>query len=65
MADRRRRLHRDLLTDRPASMKKSPQTFIDYSTHVEQMSAHRAPVRVFAPRSRAAQQYRALYQELR
>ena len=64
MTDRRRRLHRDMIDAPPEAMKKAPQTFIDYSTHVEQMGEHRAPVRAFAPRSRAAAQFRALYKEL-
>lgn len=46
MADRRRRLHRDVLAQRPATMKT-------------------APMRVFAPRNRAAGQYRARHAELK
>ncbi|GAB3672605.1 ParA family protein [Salinisphaera aquimarina] len=64
MADRRRRMHKDLIAAPPAAMKKAPKTFIDYATHVEKMGEHRAPVAVFAPRSRAASQYRALYKTL-
>lgn len=65
MADRRRRLHRDLIESPPAAMKKAPDVFIDYATHVEKMGEHRAPVASFAARSRAAGQYRALYRALR
>ncbi|ROO27459.1 ParA family protein [Salinisphaera orenii] len=65
MADRRRRMHREMIEAPPDTLKKAPETFIDYSTHVEQMGVHRAPVRRFSPRSRAAAQYRALYRELR
>ncbi len=65
MADRRRRLHRDLIESPPDAMKKAPDVFVDYATHVEKMGEHRAPVATFAPRSRAASQYRALYQALR
>ena len=65
MADRRRKMHREMIESPPETMKKAPKTFIDYSTHVEQMGAHRAPIRVYAPRSRAAAQYKALYQEIR
>ncbi|MES1924076.1 ParA family protein [Salinisphaera sp. T31B1] len=64
MADRRRRLHRELIDSPPPSMKKAPDVFVDYATHVEKMGEHRAPVATFAPRSRAAGQYRALYQAL-
>tara|TARA_B100002049_G_scaffold1072_1_gene789 strand:+ start:961 stop:1692 length:732 start_codon:yes stop_codon:yes gene_type:complete len=65
MADRRRKMHREMIESPPETMKKAPKTFIDYSTHVEQMGAHRAPIRVYAPRSRAAAQYKALYKEIR
>jgi cellulose biosynthesis protein BcsQ len=64
MADRRRKMHREMIESPPTTMKKAPKTFIDYSTHVEQMGAHRAPISVYAPRSRAAAQYRALYEEI-
>lgn len=65
LADRRRRMHRDLIADPPDVMNKAAKAFIDYSTDVEKMGIHRAPVAVFAPRSRAAAQYRALHEELR
>ena len=64
MVDRRRRLHRDLIAEPPGSMKNAPSTFIDYATNVEQMGAYRAPVRIFAPRSRAARQYHELYNDI-
>lgn len=64
MADRRRRMHRDLLAEPPESMQQATATFIDYSSQVEQMGAHRAPIATFAPRSRAAGQFRSLYEEL-
>ncbi|MDA3920770.1 MAG: AAA family ATPase [Salinisphaera sp.] len=64
MADRRRRLHRDLLATPPPSMADAPGVFVDYATHIEQMGVYRQPVRLFAPRSRAAAQYRALYQAI-
>ena len=64
LVDRRRKLHRDTLASPPPAMRHACTTVIDYASHVEQMGGHRAPVRVFAPRSRAAAQFRALYQEL-
>lgn len=64
MADRRRWLHRDLIAAPPESMAAAPDVFVDYATHVEQMGTHRQPVRLFARRSRAAAQYRALYQAI-
>lgn len=65
MADRRRKLHRELIESPPAAMAKAPDVFVDYASAVEKMGEYRAPVAAFAPRSRAAQQYRALYQALR
>lgn len=64
MADRRRRMHRELIETPPESMKNAPRAFIDYSTDIEQMGLHRAPVRTFAPGSRAALEYQALYAEI-
>lgn len=64
MADRRRSLHRQLIAEPPASMDQAPDVFIDYSSHVEQMGTHRAPVHAFAPRSRAAAQFADLYRAL-
>ena len=65
MADRRRRLHRELIDSPPKAMKNAPDVFVDYASDVEKMGEHRAPVATFAPRSRAATQYRALFQALR
>ncbi len=64
MVDRRRKAHRALLQSRPDVMADGLDTVIDYSAHVEQMSEHRQPVRMFAPRSRAAQEFSAMAQEL-
>ncbi|SOC00695.1 cellulose biosynthesis protein BcsQ [Alloalcanivorax xenomutans] len=64
MVDRRRALHLDLLVKRPPIMRNSLQTWIPYSTHVEQMGDHRAPVAEFAPHTPAAHAYRALWFEL-
>lgn len=64
MADRRRRMHREMIAAPPESMTHAPDTFIDYATHVEQMGTHRQPVRLFSPRSRAAAQYRDLYRAI-
>ena len=64
MVDRRRDLHVEMLVKRPAAMKNGLKTWIPYSTHVEQMGDHRAPVGEFAPYTPAAQAYRAMWFEL-
>jgi len=64
MVDRRRDLHVQMLVKRPALMKNGLKTWIPYSTHVEQMGDHRAPVGEFAPYTPAAQAFRALWFEV-
>lgn len=64
MVDRRRDLHVEMLVKRPAIMKDGLNTWIPYSTHVEQMGDLRAPVGEFAPYTPAAQAYRALWFEI-
>ncbi|PTU31374.1 ParA family protein [Stenotrophobium rhamnosiphilum] len=54
MADRRRGLHRDLLENRPKSMARSLETVVPYSSTVERMGEHRAPIPAFAPSDDAA-----------
>jgi chromosome partitioning protein len=62
MADRRKKLHRDIMTTgRP----EVSRTAIPSLSLIEQMSVRRAPVTALAPRSRAAEAYRALWDELR
>lgn len=62
MADRRKRLHKEILLTKRDGV--SP-TAIPALSIIEQMSAERAPVTAFAPRSSAARAYRALWDELR
>jgi cellulose biosynthesis protein BcsQ len=60
LADRRKRLHRDVMTalsSRPDVLDAS----VPSATEVEQMGQHRAPVAVFAPKSRAAHCYEDLW----
>jgi cellulose biosynthesis protein BcsQ len=54
MADRRRSLHRELIENRPKSMSRGLQTVVPYSSTVEKMGEHRAPVPAFAPSDDAA-----------
>ena len=49
MADRRRNLHRELIEHRPKSMSRGMQAVVPYSSMVERMGEHRAPIAAFAP----------------
>jgi chromosome partitioning protein len=64
MADRRKRLHRELTDNLSAERPGVAGTVIPALSVIERMSAERAPVTAFAPRSRAARAYRALWAEL-
>jgi chromosome partitioning protein len=64
MVDRRKILHRktaDLAAEIPIPFL---QTQVPYSSVVEQMGAHRAPLHTYARRSAAARSYEALWQEI-
>lgn len=71
MVDRRKRLHRDII-DAPAPVRRKVASgsgslgtvSIPALSAVEQMSVHRAPLPVYAPRSVATAAYRALWAEL-
>lgn len=61
MVDRRKRLHRETCeTAREGFL----EARIPYATAVEQMSARQEPLAEHAPRSEAARQYQALWQEI-
>lgn len=64
MVDRRRLLHVEMLVDPPALLKSRLKTWIPYSTHVEQMGEHCAPINEFAPYTPAARAFRALWFEI-
>ena len=64
MVDARKRLHRevmDALSDESGVLKSA----IPAASDVERMGEHRAPIGSFAPRSRAARSYEALWTEIR
>jgi cellulose biosynthesis protein BcsQ len=64
LADRRKRLHRDVM----AALSARPDVLeaaVPSATEVEQMGTHRAPVSVFAPSSRAARSYDELWRAIR
>lgn len=64
MVDRRRKLHGQVVGELVGKRKGVLSTEIPSSTLFEQMGVRRAPVETFAPRSRAAFAYRALWREV-
>lgn len=65
MVDRRKKMHRLILEHPPSFMSSLLKSYIPYASEVERMGEHRAPLTVFAARSRAAQCYTAMWDELR
>jgi cellulose biosynthesis protein BcsQ len=65
MIDRRKRLHREIAEQLPAERDDVVTAAIPALTQIERMSVERAPVSAFAPHSRAAQCYQALWAEVR
>jgi chromosome partitioning protein len=65
MIDRRKTLHREIAERLPAERDDVAAATIPSLTQIERMSVERAPVAAFAPHSRAAQCYRALWAEVR
>ena len=64
MVDRRKNLHRLIVQHPPSFMSSVLKSTIPYASEVERMGLHRAPVTVFAARSRAALCYSAMWHEL-
>lgn len=64
MVDRRRLLHVEMLGTPPRCMRGGLQTSIPYSTHVEQMGEHQAPIGEFASGTPAARAFRHLWFEM-
>ena len=64
MADRRKRLHRDVIEALPRDRTRVAETVIPALSIIEQMAERRAPVPAFAPASRAARCYEELWAEV-
>ncbi len=64
MVDRRRKLHREVVTDFARHHDRLLRTYIPYSSIVEQMGVRRAPVTHFAPHSEPARAFRQLWKEI-
>jgi cellulose biosynthesis protein BcsQ len=65
MADRRKKLHRELMDSLTLEHPDLLKTVIPSSAEVERMGLHRAALVDFAPRSRAARAYADLWEEVR
>ncbi|MGE5292475.1 MAG: ParA family protein [Micromonosporaceae bacterium] len=64
MVDRRKRLHRDIVENLPAERADIAAAIVPALSLIEQMAIRRAPLPFYAPRSRAAQCYRQLWNEI-
>ncbi|MDB4433195.1 ParA family protein [bacterium] len=64
LVDRRKSLHREIQDEAPVRHPEFLKSWIPYSSVVEKMGRHRAPLGAFAPRSRAARAYAALWEEV-
>ena len=64
LADRRKRLHQEILDSRPVTRVPLLSTVIPYHSEVERMGLHRAPVAEYAAKSPAAIAYAALWREV-
>ncbi len=65
MMDRRRKLHRDIVSSLHEQYPEVLQTAIPNSSFVEQMGVHRSPVGEFSPKSAPAKAYHALFEEVK
>lgn len=61
MADRRRRLHRDIMVEFASRSPECSRIFIPYAAQVEQMGPRRMPVTAFAPASAPARAFEQLW----
>ena len=64
MADRRRRLHRDVMLEFADRAPECCRTFIPYATEVEQMGPRRMPVTAFSPASAPSRAFRELWAQV-
>ena len=65
MADRRKRLHREVIATIPRDRARVADTVVPSLSIIEQMAERRAPVPAFAPASLAARCYEQLWAEVR
>jgi cellulose biosynthesis protein BcsQ len=65
MADRRKKLHRQVMETLGASEADLLATVIPYASDVERIAVEQKPLAAFAPRSASAVAYEALWNEVR
>jgi cellulose biosynthesis protein BcsQ len=65
MVDRRKKLHKDIITTLPKKFPNFMQSMIPYASQVELMGVHRKPLFSYADWTPAAQAYRGLWKELK
>jgi cellulose biosynthesis protein BcsQ len=65
MVDRRKKMHRLIVEHPPTFMSSVLKSDIPYASEVERMGVHRKPLTIFASRSKAAQCYTSMWDELR
>lgn len=65
MADRRKNMHKDIMSQGEHLMDNCLKNVIPYTAAVENMGLHRQPVGEYAPRSVAARAYRELWDEIK
>jgi cellulose biosynthesis protein BcsQ len=65
MVDRRRSLHREIVSSLPAQYERLSATAVPIASNVEQMAVRRQPVTFFAPRSPAGLAFTQLWAEVR
>ncbi|MDT8282429.1 MAG: AAA family ATPase [Gammaproteobacteria bacterium] len=65
MVDSRKKMHRLIVQHPPRFMPSLIKSYIPYASEVERMGVHRAPLTVFAARSKAAKCYTSMWDELR
>lgn len=65
MVDKRKEMHRMILSDPPKTPEPVLKTWIPYASEIEKMGVHRAPVGSFAPHGIASRAYQALWAEIK
>jgi len=64
MADRRKKIHRDVMDGAEFEKAKLLENYVPYSADVEKMGFHREPVGAFSPKSKAAVSYGGIWREI-
>ncbi len=64
MVDRRKKLHKTIINNPPFNDTYFINSEIPYASDIEQMGLHRAPLPSYAPKSRSAQAYSDLWNEI-